>query len=193
MQDWFAPDHPYQRAIDRLREGYGPDAYPGSPMIAALTLRASDRMHLAELHPQEFAALEDAMNGFPVRVAHADGLAMAHALTPPDPRRGILVIDPSWEVKADYEAIPAFVRAMHRKWNVGTIMLWYPLLARPAHPAMLESLEAEGYPNALRHEVAFPPARAGHGMVGSGLFILNTPWGLEVEAARLSALFAALG
>ncbi len=42
---------------------------------------------------------------------------------------------------------------------------------------MLAALEA-AFPDGLRHEVRFPPARDGHRMVGSGLFIVNAPYGL---------------
>ncbi len=67
----FAPDHPYRQALDRVRAQHGPRAYPGSPMLAALLLRDSDTVHLAEQHPQEFAALAAAMLPWPVRVHRA--------------------------------------------------------------------------------------------------------------------------
>ena len=54
---------------------------------------------------------------------------------------------------------------------------------------MLAALEAQGLPGALRHEIRFPPVRAGHRMVGSGLFVVNAPWGLEVELDRVAQLF----
>lgn len=185
---WFAPDHPYARRLAEVRARYGANAYPGSPLIAALSLRPGDVMHLAELHPQENAALTAAMAPYGAHVRAEDGLAMALSLTPPTPRRGIMLIDPSWEVKADYDAIPRLIARLHRKWNVGTIALWYPLLETAPHRPMLAALEAEGFPGALRHELTFGPARAGHRMIGSGMFILNTPWGTEAEAARLTAL-----
>ena len=57
----FPPDHPYRRRLTEIRARYGTNAYPGSPMIAALTLRDGDTMHLAELHPQEHRALTDSL------------------------------------------------------------------------------------------------------------------------------------
>lgn len=191
-EGWFPPDHPYAKRLAETRARFGAAAYPGSPLIAAMTLRPGDRMHLAELHPQEHAALTEALRPFRPDIRREDGFQMALSLTPPEPRRGILVIDPSFEVKADYAALPRFVAAVHRKWNVGAILLWYPILAQPAHLAMLAALEAAAYPGALRHEVRFPPARAGHGMTGSGLFLVNAPWGCAEEARRLDALFARL-
>ncbi len=185
-------DHPYLRALARVRAAHGARAYPGSPLLAAECLRPQDRMHLAELHPQEYAALQQVMLGTGAQVVQQDGFAMAQALTPPDPRRGVMLIDPSYEVKADYDAIPKTIAKLHRKWNVGVIALWYPILTDNRHAAMLAALEAANLPKPLRHEVTFPPARDGHRMVGSGMFIVNAPYGLDQDCAALDAVFAAL-
>lgn len=94
-----------------------------------------------------------------------------------------MLIDPSFEVKADYDAIPKHMAALARKWNVGTIALWYPLLPSGLHRPMMAALR-DRFPEALAHEVRFPPAREGHGLVGSGMFVVNPPWGSEAEAER---------
>lgn len=191
-RDWFAPDHPYARALDHVRAAHGATSYPGSPQIAAELLRPIDKLHLAELHPQEAAALRDAMRGSGAKVHVQDGFEMAQSLAPPEPRRGLVLIDPSYEIKTDYTRIPGIIAKLHRKWNVGVIALWYPLLSDGSHKSMLATLEGQGLPDALRHEVRFPPAREGHRMVGSGMFVVNAPFGLAQEAARLDAKFARL-
>ena len=189
---WFARTHPYAVALAEVRRRYGQRAYPGSPLVAALALRPGDRSQLAELHPQEFAALTETMLPFDAHCRQIDGAAMALALTPPEPRRGLMLIDPSFEVKADYEALPKLIAQVHRKWNVGIVAQWYPILTDRRHYPMLDALEALNLPKVLRHEVRFSPARDGHGMIGSGMFIVNAPYGLEDEAARLGRLFAKL-
>jgi 23S rRNA (adenine2030-N6)-methyltransferase len=188
---WFGPDHPYARVIAQVRAAQGPQAYPGSPLLAALLLRAQDRIHLAELHPREHAALDLAMSPYPVKCHLTDGFDMAYAQTPPTPRRGAMLIDPSYEIKTDYVDIPRHIAKLHRAWNVGVIMLWYPILTNKAHLPMLDRLE-EAHPEAFRHEVRFAPARPGHGMVGSGMWVLNPPYGLAEEAKRLSAHYKKL-
>lgn len=186
---WFDADHPYARVIAGVRAAHGPDAYPGSPLIAHALLRWDDPFHLAELHPAEAAALALAC---PVaRLHRRDGLDVALSLAPPVPARGLCLIDPSWEVKDDYRAIPDTMAKLARKWPVGCIMLWYPILAEPQHAAMLRQLRRQ-HPEGLCHEVAFPPARPGHGMVGSGLFVVNPAWGLAAQTAKLGGYFAAL-
>ena len=142
-------------------------------------LRPDDVIHLAELHPQENAALLDVMLDFPALVHKVDGFSMALSRTPPEPRRGLMLIDPSYEIKADYDALPHFLYKQHRKWNVGILMLWYPLLTSGLHVPMAELLDRCNFPGAVHHQVNFPAARPGHGMVGSGLFVVNAPWGLE--------------
>ena len=188
---WFSPDHPYTRALDALRMAEGDAAYPGSPLVASALLRGTDTIHLSELHPQENEALHGAMGFRTATIHRRDGMQMAIALTPPTPRRGLMLIDPSFEVKADYEALPKLMAQLARRWNVGVVMLWYPVLASGAQADMVRALRA-AHPGALSHEVRFAPAREGHGMVGSGMFVLNPPWGLAEEAARLSGLFATL-
>ncbi len=182
----FDPGHPYRQRLNEIRASYGPNAYPGSPLIAALSLRDIDTLHLAELHPTEVQALRHAMNPWGPHVYARDGFEMGLALTPPTPRRGLMLIDPSYEVKADYDAIPGHIRAMARKWNVGIFALWYPLLTSGAHGPMLGQL-ARDFPDALRCEVHFPPVRPGHKMIGTGMFIVNPPYGMEGEAARIGA------
>lgn len=185
-QGWLPPDHPLLAALAQVRRSYGPQAYPGSPLIAAHFLRRGDTAHLAELHPAEHDALS-AVAGF-ATLHRQDGFQMAQAVCPPTPRRGLILIDPSYEVKADYAAVPRQIGLIARKWNVGVIALWYPILTDHRHAPMLEAL-TQAHPVALRSEVAFAPARPGHFMVGSGMWILNAPFGLAEEAARLEALF----
>lgn len=185
-------DHPYAQALARVRDVHGARAYPGSPVLAAECLRPQDRLCLAELHPQENAALTQTMTGTGARIVKQDGFQMAQAICPPDPRRGLLLIDPSYEVKADYEAIPKMIAKLHRKWNVGVIALWYPILTSGLHQTMLQALEALALPKTLRHEVRFPPVRKGHRMIGTGMFIVNTPWGTQEDAQVLDQMFAAL-
>jgi 23S rRNA (adenine2030-N6)-methyltransferase len=192
VADWFGPDHPYTRARDGVTAEYGPTAYPGSPLIAAHLLRPGDSLRLADLHPQECAALAEVMRSYGAKVEQRDGIEMALAVTPPDPRRGVLLIDPSWELKSDYDTLPKKIAKIARKWPVGVVLLWYPILTDDRHVGMVRTLTTQ-HPEALISEVRFPPSRPGHGMVGSGLFVLKPPWGLADEAGKLKQNFDSLG
>ncbi|KUJ78370.1 23S rRNA (adenine(2030)-N(6))-methyltransferase RlmJ [Ruegeria profundi] len=189
---WFCADHPLERAIRAVQKRHGAEAYPGSPMIAASILRDQDSLHLAELHPQEHAALAMMMSPYGAKVYRQDGFELAQSLLPPTPRRGVLMIDPSYEVKSEYDRLPRVISKLHRKWNVGVIVLWYPVLRDGRHSAMISALKSQNLPKSVCHEVRFDPVREGHGMVGSGMFIVNAPFGIEDEATRLTRLFEGL-
>lgn len=185
----FASDHPYRRALDKVAQKYGPDAYAGSPLLAAELLRPMDNIHLAELHPQEHGALKATMQkAGGAQLYHQDGFEMAQSICPPEPRRGVMLIDPSYEIKSDYARIPKIISQLARKWNVGVIILWYPILTNKAQQGMVTELR-ETFPEAVIHTETFPPARAGHGMVGSGLFILNPPFGMKSALDDISHVF----
>ncbi|NQZ72703.1 MAG: 23S rRNA (adenine(2030)-N(6))-methyltransferase RlmJ [Dinoroseobacter sp.] len=184
----FADAHPYARALADTRTRFGASAYPGSPLIAASLLRDTDVLHLAELHPGEHAHLDATLTPFGAKVLHEDGWQMAISRTPPTPRRGLMLIDPSWEVKTDYETAPKRLAQIHKRWNVGIVMLWYPVLSDGRQRSMTRAL-TQSIPDILLHEVSFPPAQPGHRMVGSGLAVINPPYGFSEEAAHISALF----
>lgn len=192
LADGFGADHAYSRALCETKTRFGTDAYPGSPLIAASLLRGTDKLHLAELHPGEHAHLDATLSPFGASVLKEDGWAMAMSRTPPTPRRGLMLIDPSWEVKTEYDLAPKRLSDLHKRWNVGVLMLWYPILADARHLEMKREI-AQLIPQALIHEVGFAPARPGHGLIGSGLVVVNPPYGLTEEAARIAGVFAGRG
>lgn len=189
LLEHFPSDHPYRRAVEGFRMEYGKMAYPGSPMIASHFARSGDRLNLAELHPQEHAALVDAMPRSGVHIYKEDGFPWAARVCPPTPRRGLIMIDPSYELVHDFEGIAIFMAGLNTLWPVGVVMLWYPILENRDHEPMAEALGEAGYTDALRHEVRFAKAAAHHRLKGSGVFIINAPYTLADEAAKLSALF----
>jgi 23S rRNA (adenine2030-N6)-methyltransferase len=173
-------DHPYWRAVAAIRAAHGRDAYPGSPLIARALLREQDRLILMERHPAEHAALKAALRTAPrgpgVSVHRRDGHEGLRALTPPEPRRGLALIDPSYEIKSEYLEAALLALETFGRWPEGVVALWYPLLPDRRHEALTGPLEAVRPAGFLRDEARFarPPAR---GMVGSGLVVLNAPYG----------------
>jgi 23S rRNA (adenine2030-N6)-methyltransferase len=181
----LAPDPatPFGRALAAARVAHGPTAYPGSPLIARTLLRPQDRLILAELHPAEHAALRAALAGANVAIHRRDGFEALVALAPPTPRRGLVLVDPSYEVKSDYEAAAGFVRRLLSKWPEAAVLVWYPLLPATRHRALLAGL-APLAPLVDEASFAAPPAR---GMTGSGLALVNAPSGAEAAFAAARA------
>jgi 23S rRNA (adenine2030-N6)-methyltransferase len=177
------PATPFGRALAAARAVGGPTAYPGSPAVARALLRPQDRLVLMELHPAEHTALRAALAGEGVAIHRRDGFEGTLALAPPTPRRGLVLVDPSYEVKTDYAAAATFVRRMLAKWPEAAVIVWYPLLPAGRH----RDLTAGLHPLPVRlDEVAFNPAPP-RGMTGSGLALVNGPHGAEAAFAAAHA------
>jgi len=160
--------------------------YPGSPWIAQRLLRSQDRLRLFELHSSDSALLQDnfrALGASAQRrtiIAPTDGYAGLKAVLPPVSRRGLILIDPSYEDKGDYSVVVIALSDALTRFATGTYMLWYPQLSRADSqrlPAALKNLPAKNW---LHVSLSVnSPAEDGFGMGGSGLFILNPPWTLH--------------
>ena len=180
-------DHAYARLITACRATHGPHAYPGSPWIARQALRDNDRIHLCELHPREVVALRETM-GRRAQIQQKDGYQDVLRRAPFDPRRGFVLIDPSYEVKSEYRDAADFVLALHRKWPVATILLWYPVLEKALHKDMVDRVNDAGLPKTWSQEVLFDPTRRSRAL-GSGLLSVNTPFGIEAALDHVATLF----
>ncbi|MFT3973847.1 MAG: 23S rRNA (adenine(2030)-N(6))-methyltransferase RlmJ [Amaricoccus sp.] len=177
------PATPFGRVMAEVRDEVGPTAYPGSPAVARVLLRPDDRITLLELHPGEHAGLRAALAGPGVAIHRRDGLEGGLALAPMTPRRGLVLVDPSYEVKSEYAAVAAFVRRLLAKWPEVAVLVWYPLLPAGRHAELLSGL----HPLVPKvDEVAFDPEPA-RGMTGSGLVLLNAPHGAEAAFAAARA------
>lgn len=167
------------KIIKELNEGESGTLYPGSPLVAARMLRPADKLHLFELHPQEFVALERTLgHDERISITKQDGYEGVLSLCPPTPRNGLVLVDPSYEIKDEYLQAAAFITRLRRRWPQGQILLWYPLLPAARHEEMKEKL-ATDHPEALVHEVEWAAAGAESGMYGSGMIWLNATGALS--------------
>jgi len=171
--------------------------YPGSPFFALWTMREEDRLRLFELHSKDARLLLENFReaGKRVIVESEDGFAGLKALLPPPPRRALVLIDPSYEEKQDYERVIQALRDALTRFPGGTYAVWYPQLTRlEAHdlPQRLKRLPVKGWLHAALR--VREPAKDGFGMHGSGMFVLNPPWTLhDALAGVMPFLVDALG
>ena len=181
---WERSDLPEPVAdyLDQVR-AVNPDGvlrqYPGSPRIALGVLRPQDRLRLFELHSTEGAILarQFAQEGRRVTVTAGDGFAGLKAVLPPPSRRGLVLIDPSYELATDYRAVVTALRDGIERFATGTYVVWYPLLQRRESVELPEKLRRAVDANWL--DIALQvkaPSPDGLGLHGSGLFIVNPPW-----------------
>lgn len=171
--------------------------YPGSPSLALATLRAQDRLRLFELHSREVLRLRENLQdgGKRVLIDESDGFAALKALLPPPPRRALVLIDPPYEERHDYDRVLNSLKDSLSRFAGGSYLLWYPQLTRLAAndlPQRLKRLPAANWLHlTLRVRT---PASDGFGMHGSGLFVINPPWTLEATLQEVMPyLVEALG
>lgn len=172
---------PYMQIIQDLNLNNKLKYYPGSPDIALNMLRKQDRLYLCELHPTEFESLKHlSKRGKKVFFDHTEGLSKLIALVPPPERRACLFIDPSYEVKTEYELVAKSIIAAYRKFPTGTYCLWYPLLSPIRHEPMLKQLSQLNSEKTLVIEFELDD-KITSGMWGCGLWIMNPPYLLADE------------
>ena len=167
--------------------------YPGSPFVIHQLLRneARDKLKLFELHPADHKALAGNIAqleaGRQIAVAREDGFEGLKAFLPPPARRALVLIDPSYEVKTDYQRVSACIQDCLLRFPTGTYMVWYPVIPRPeAHelPKRLKTLAKKAGKPFLHATLAIgaddKPNPVGDiqkrpGLTASGVFIINPP------------------
>ncbi|NDC61762.1 MAG: 23S rRNA (adenine(2030)-N(6))-methyltransferase RlmJ, partial [Betaproteobacteria bacterium] len=168
---------------------------PGSPFIAQHLLREQDKLKLFEMHPTDIRVLQahvDALRvGRQVAVAHEDGFNGLPKYLPPPTRRGVVFIDPSYEIKLDYERVAVAVSMGLQRFATGTFLVWYPIIPRPqAHslPKHLISLARQAdkpwlhatlrIKSGARHATVTGEPMKRLGLVESGVVVINPPFTL---------------
>lgn len=191
------PCGPYLECVRAANPGTPPALryYPGSPALICTLLRPQDRAVLIERHPADFARLAARFGHVSrVRTIEGDGYAELKGAVPPIERRGLVLMDPSYELKRDYQdAVTALADACTR-WATGVYLLWYPLVSRGETDRFLQRVVAAGVRRVLRVEFALKPPQAASGLWGSGMLIVNPPFGLDgVLSGLLPVLSDLLG
>lgn len=156
--------------------------YPGSPWIAAHCLRNQDKLFLHELHPTDFKSLSDRIRrDRRIKAFQKDGFQGAIGLLPPPSRRGLLFIDPPYELKEDYDKVVKVITQAHKRFATGCIALWYPVVERYRINQLEKQLQKTGIPNIQLFELAQRKDNQALGMTASGMIVINPPWTLKQD------------
>ena len=160
--------------------------YPGSPFILARLLRPQDRLRLFELHPNEIDILRSNMNQLKLNkqldIYAADGISRLKGLLPPPSRRGLTLIDPSYEDKNDYRNLESCLEEALGRFATGCYAIWYPVIARRESIALPDRLKAIAKTHQrawLRAELRVENAPGERRLQASGMFVFNPPWTLQ--------------
>jgi 23S rRNA (adenine2030-N6)-methyltransferase len=162
-------------------------AYPGSPLIARALLRPQDRLTACEVEPKARKRLIEALRrDTQARVVDLDGWMALPAFVPPKERRGLVLIDPSYEQKDEFERLAAGFAEAFAKWPTGSYLLWYPVKSRRATDSLARDVAAAvgagpSPGKCLRLEFSVAPQEAGAALASAGLLIVNPPYTLAGE------------
>ena len=167
-------------ATIRARRGKRLARYPGSPALIASGLRPQDRALFVELMPAEARAAEREIESLGrVRTEIGDGYAALKAFLPPEERRGLVLIDPPYESLDELKLMLQALADAYRRWPSGIFLMWYPIRSASQRSMVHARFEALRIPKMLFADLAIHPDDAGVGLAGSGLMIVNPPYGAD--------------
>lgn len=177
-------------AAIRARRGKRLPNYPGSPALIGKALRSQDRALLVELMPAEARAAErEVESSGRVRTEIGDGYAALKAYLPPEERRGLVLIDPPYESLDELKTMLQAFEDAYRRWPTGIYLMWYPIRSATQRDNVHARFEQLAIPKMLYADLAIHPDDAGLGLAGSGLMIVNPPFGAD---EHLSAAYGAI-
>ena len=156
--------------------------YPGSPRLIRALLRPRDRLILSELHKADYAQLKQLFAGDAQVAVHLhDAYQSLKAFLPPREKRGLVLIDPPYERKDEYQRVVASLQTAYARWPTGIFAVWYPVMSRSLVRRFHDAVAATGVRRILRIELHREDEAVGIGFIGTGLLIVNPPWSLQQE------------
>ncbi|KAE9537161.1 23S rRNA (adenine(2030)-N(6))-methyltransferase RlmJ [Ursidibacter arcticus] len=160
--------------------------YTGSPLLAVQQLRPQDRALLTELHPNDFPLLRNEFaKNRNVVTKRENGFQQLKSALPPKEKRGLVLIDPPYELKEDYELVVKAIIEGYKRFATGVYAIWYPVVLRQHTKRIVRGLEATGIRKILQIELAVRPDSDQRGMTASGMIVINPPWQLESQMKRI--------
>lgn len=178
---------PYLKALGETATRH----YLGSPALAQALLRKQDRLTCCELHPEDFRALERNMGrDNRLRLLNENGYRALKGLVPPTERRGLVLIDPPFEERNEFQAMEDALAMAWRKWSTGIFALWYPVKDPRAVAQFVARLKEREIPRILRMELTVEPVRTEGPLSATGLIVVNPPYMLEQQARQLLPVLA---
>lgn len=160
--------------------------YPGSPLLMQQLMRPTDRLVANELHPQDVLSLKDALGlDRRVKIENTDGYGLWKASVPPLERRGLVLVDPPFEVRNEFALLAEGLRQAMRRWATGIYALWYPIKNTAEVTGFHEEIGRMNLPDCKAFDFRLVTQPAEERFHGSGLVVVNAPWTLEADLTGL--------
>jgi len=188
---WGRPDVPddfipYLEAVKGENRQGELRFYPGSPRIVRRLLRRDDRLVLVELNKKDCESLGNLFKGDRQSAVHLmDGYQSLKAFLPPKERRGLILVDSSFDRAREFDRLLQGLTDAHRRFATGVYALWYPLMEPVTMRAFERGLSESGIGRILQLEITVAPAGYSDGMRGCGLVVVNPPFGFEATAGPM--------
>jgi len=174
---------PYMEAVKAQNTGRALRFYPGSPLMAKRLVRPTDRIVLTELNKTDYAELKALFARDPqVGVHLLDGYQALKAFLPPKEKRGLVLIDSSFDRAREFERITEALGEAHARWPTGMYAIWYPLMAPGAMRNFELAVKKLGIRKILKLELTIAERDFDATIPGCGMLIVNPPWRFEDEA-----------
>jgi 23S rRNA (adenine2030-N6)-methyltransferase len=198
LQQYLEDGHPIPESVQKYLDCVNAEntpgeltSYPGSPFILARLLRAHDRLKLFELHPKEIDILRHNIGELEqskqIDIYAEDSFSRLKGLLPPPSRRGLVLIDPSYEDKQDYRYLENAMEEALQRFATGCYAIWYPILSRresASLPDRMKKIAANHKRSWLHTELRVENAPGERRLQASGMFVINPPWTLEKHLAE---------
>lgn len=171
----------YLKIVASYNHGYDQlVCYPGSPYILRAFLRKQDRLRLSELHPQDYATLQQHFkHDSQVEVFHQSGYISLKSLLPPSERRGVILIDPPFEKREEFDDLLKGIVNAYKRFATGIYLIWFPLKDLNNVKKFYANLKALHIPKILCVEFYTNKSEASLKLSGSGLIMINPPWQID--------------
>lgn len=173
----------YLKIVEKMRENFGKGAYPGSPWFALEGMRDIDKATIFEMQRDVFQQLRHNIHDKRAGLHERDAYEGLLAVIPPKEKRGLVMIDPPYELeRKDFPQLVDLIAAAYKKWPTGVFAVWYPIKDR----AMIERFEKRLFKTGIRRqlicEVCVWPDDTPVGLNGCGLLVINPPWKFAEDA-----------
>jgi len=177
---------PYLDVVRAVNNGKELRHYPGSPLLSRHLLRKQDRLSALELHPQDAKKLAKLFDGdYQARVIELDGWLSLGAHMPPKEKRGLVLVDPPFEMEGEFDRLVDGLVKAYRRFPGGTYALWYPVKDRKETERFSKRLRETEIPKIMRIELAIRAPSLEPRLDGTGMIVVNPPYTLESEMQTL--------
>ena len=165
----------YLKTIRNINESKIIKFYPGSPKIAEYLTDNKDELYFCELHTNEYQELKRNFNKYSnIKITKKDGFLFFNSKKIKKEKNGIILIDPSYEIKDDYQKVINFINKNYNQFENVIVLIWYPILSRDQTNDFINEFKRTGIKDILRIEMPIKNDSEEKGMTGSGLIALNT-------------------